>query len=92
MWMKYIEGMARGITGSPEVGDRVLFKAKRKSRKYQGIVSRVLSPRKYMIKYEVPLEARSHFIDGTSTAIADIKNMMFFNDTVPCENEEMDKE
>lgn len=79
MWTKYTEAMEKGMTGSPKVGDEVVFKVKKNAPNYRGVVSKVLSPRKYMIKYKVPTEMRSHFVDGTSTAIANIENMLFFN-------------
>ena len=94
MWTKYTEAISKGMTGPPEVGDQVLFRAKKGKDPidYQGVVSRVLSPRKFMIKYKVPSEIKSLFIDGTSTAIASIDDMSFFHATVLYENEQKDGE
>lgn len=93
MWIPYNEAIAKNMTGYPKIGDMVLYRAKKGTKGkepicYRGTVTRVISSRRYMVKYKVPNEVKSAFINGTSSAIVKIEDLSYFCNTVIYKNEE----
>lgn len=93
MWIPYNEAIAKNMTDYPKVGDMILYRAK-KGRKgkepicYNGTITRVISQRRYMVKYKVSDDVKYSFINGTSSAIVKIEDLFYFNNTVIYKNEE----
>lgn len=89
MWIPYAKAIAKNMTGYPRVGDSVLYRARGGKNPiwYKATITRVIDYRRYIVKYEVPENVRSSFLNGTSSAIVRIDHLSFFYDTVNTDTE-----
>jgi hypothetical protein len=80
MWIPYRNAIEKNLTHYPRVGDKVLYQARRgKSPLWlEAKIERVIDSRRYLIRHSVPESIKSHFINGTTSAIAKISDLSFF--------------
>lgn len=81
-WISYPKGIKDRIIGYPSIGDRVLYRRKyaRHAISIDAEIKKVITHRKYIISYDVPDDVRHHFINGTTSSIADLEELSFFCD------------
>lgn len=93
-WIPYNQAIHKNITGRPEKGDAVLYRARGGKYPiwYKAEVERVIDYRRYVVRYEVPEEVKSHFINGTTSAIAKIDDLSFFYSVIEEPGEEKESE
>lgn len=79
-WIPYPKGIRDRIIGYPNVGDNVLYRRKyaRHVVSIDAKIKKVINHRKYIISYHVNDDVRHHFINGTTSAIADLEELSFF--------------
>jgi hypothetical protein len=87
MWIPYINAIKKNLTHYPRVGDRVLYQARRGKSPlwFEAKIERVIDSKRYLIKYSVPESIKSHFINGTTSAIVKISDLSFFMGVEPTE-------
>lgn len=88
-WIPYNQAIRQNMIGLPKEGDDVMYKAQGGKHPiwYKAKVERVIDYKRYVVRYEVPEEVKSYFINGTTSAIATLDNLSFFNSII----EEPDK-
>lgn len=82
MWIKWTEAIKKNMCGRPVEGDscEICVGKGEKRRIYKGIVERVLSPRKYIVRYTLSEEYQDYFPGKTSSAIVELSQMTkYFN-------------
>lgn len=80
MWIKWTEAMQKNMIGTPKENDDCLIHvgSLRRKRSYIARVSKVLSSRKFMVRYKIPEEVRHLFKNDENTAIVKLDQMSAF--------------
>lgn len=80
MWIKWIDAKKKNMCGSPKIGDSCMFYQGKGEQKRSNIgnIEKILSHRKFVVRYKISDEFRKFFIKDTNIAIVNINDMHAF--------------